>query len=178
MRSFAVASGRSRPRLGRRLVLPLAAAMLFAAAACGSSSSSSATSGATGGVVLSGDGLGGVAEHQPRRRRKGHLGNGLRGHRRTGRGSDGGRRAQRHRAATRLGELRRDHRCLSGEVPGHRDRFAAAERILGGGDHRRPEQQGHRQGSRRVRPRAFGGAGQRRHVRSVQGRRFREDPSG
>ena len=71
---------------------------------------------------------GGRHHHRERRRRGDrHVGRGLRRHGRPRQGRPGGGRAQRHRAAARLGQLRRDHLDLRGEVR-HRGQLRPARR--------------------------------------------------
>ena len=125
----------------------------------------------SGGRKLGGADLGGVIDRRRRiigvgrvlcaRRRRPqdrHLGRRLRRHGGPGRGGQCRGRVERHRPAAGLGELRRDHRALPEHVPRDHHRPATAELVLGAGDHRRRRDQGHRQGTRRLRPRPVGRA--------------------
>ena len=105
----------------------------------------------------------------------GHLGRGLRRHGRPGQGRAEGGQAQRHRAAPGLGQLRRDHRRVLGEVR-HRGPLRPARRRQPGRDQRRRPAQGHRPRAGRLRPRPVGRPRQHRHVRAVQGGDLRRHP--
>ena len=91
------------------------------------------------------------------------------------RGGQEGGRAQRDRAAAGLGQLRRDHQGLRGQVR-HQGQLRAAGRVQPGRDQRRQPAEGPSTRARRLRPRSVGGAGQHGDVRAVQGRDVRRHP--
>ena len=129
---------------------------------------------APGGSAPGPRGLGGRGF---RRRRRGH-GQVRRRPRRDGparrRGQEGGR-AQHHRPAARLGELRRDDEGLRAEVR-HQDQQRPAGREQPGRDQRRQAAQGPEARPRRVRPRRQRGAAQHRPLRALQGRDLGRHP--
>ena len=112
----------------RRIVWPLPAAALLALAA----SAGGASAAGDAGTAKSAADLGGMDELVAAAKRGG--------------------RAQRHRAAARLGQLRRDHQGLQRQVR-HQGQLGPAGRAQPGRDQRRQAAQGHRPRARRVRPR-------------------------
>ena len=135
----------------KKIVWPLPAAALLALAA------------SAGGASAAGD----AATAQVRRRPRRH-GPACRG------GQEGGR-AQRHRPAARLGQLRRDDEGLRAEVR-HQDQQRPARRQQPGRDQRRQAAQGPEARPRRVRPRHQRRAAQHRPARPLQGRDLGRHP--
>ena len=111
------------------------------------------------------------------RRLVGDLGGRPRRHGRAGQGRAEGGDAQRHRAAARLGELRQHHHGLRGQVR-HQGQLRAAGRSEPGRDRCRQPAQGHRQGTRRLRPGAVRRTGEHRHVRPYKVETWDDIPDG